>query len=100
VPTQIRFYGGCWIDVLKDAKHLYRLFIHTEEPFPERSRESLADAHQRLVDSIGKFQEETRLPLDEGLCDASFQEFTNCFIDVYKIHCSDMDVLVSGFREI
>ena len=69
-PTQLHFYHGCWVDVLKDAKDLYRHFIHTEEPFPEYSHDSLADAHGHLIDSIGKFQEEARLPLDEGLHDA------------------------------
>lgn len=67
LPTQLRFYSGCWVDVLKDAKYHYRLHIHTEEPFPERSRNSLTVAHERLLEAIGKFQEEVKLELDEGL---------------------------------
>lgn len=67
LPTQLRFYSGCWVDVLKDAKYHYRLHIHTEEPFPERSRNSLTVAHERLLEAIGKFQEEVKLELDGGL---------------------------------
>ena len=67
LPTQLRFYSGCWVDVLKEAKYQYRLHIHTEDPFPERTRESLADAHECLVEAIAKFQQEVKLELDEGL---------------------------------
>ena len=49
-------------------------------------------SHERIYLS----QEEARLPLDEGLHDAVSQEFANAFIDVYKTHCLDMDVLVSS----
>lgn len=65
-PTQLGFYSGSWIDVLKDAKYQYRLSIHTDEPFPERSRDSLLVSHECLVEAIGKFQDEIKLPLDEG----------------------------------
>jgi hypothetical protein len=65
-PTQLRFYSGSWVDVLKDAKYHYRLYIHTEEAFPERSRESLSEAHNYLLEAIAKFQKEVRLELDEG----------------------------------
>ena len=65
-PTQLRFYSGSWVDVLKNAKYQYRLCIHTDEPFPERSPDSLSDAHECLLEAIGKFQDEMRLPLDEG----------------------------------
>jgi hypothetical protein len=65
--TQLRFYSGCWVDVLKDAKYQYRFYIHTDDPFPERSRESLSDAHDCLVEAIAKFRDEIKLPLDEGL---------------------------------
>ena len=72
VPTQLRFYSGCWLDVLKDAKFQYRLYIHTEDPFPERSRDSLSDAHKCLLEAISKFQEEVKLELKESVSHFSF----------------------------
>jgi hypothetical protein len=66
-PTQIRFYSGSWVDVLKDAKYQFRFCVHTEEPFPERTRETLTVAHDCLLEAIAKFQNEVKLPLDEGL---------------------------------
>ena len=65
-PTQLRFYSGSWADILKDAKNHYRLFIHADDPFPERNRNTLVDAHNCLVEAIGKFQEEVGHPIDEG----------------------------------
>lgn len=66
-PTQLRFYSSSWVDVLKDAKYKYRLCIHTEEPFPERSRDTLLVAHECLIEAIGRFQDEVKLQLDGGL---------------------------------
>jgi hypothetical protein len=66
-PTQLRFYSGTWVDVLIAAKNNYRLFIHNEDPFPERTAISLDDARGCLLEAIGKFREETQLPLDEGM---------------------------------
>jgi hypothetical protein len=98
-PTQLHFYSGCWVDVLKDAKYHYRLHVHAEEAFPERSRDSLAAAHDCLVEAVAKFQAQVRLELDDGSLQCIFigNEMTNCFVDIYKAHCSDMDILVSGF---
>jgi hypothetical protein len=66
-PSQLRFYSGTWVDVLTAAKNNYRLLIHKEDPFPERTTANLEDAHLCLLDAIGKFKEETELPLDEGM---------------------------------
>ena len=66
-PSQLHFYSGSWVDVLIAAKNNYRLFINTEDPFPERTAASLEDAHRSLLDTIGKFTEESKLPLDQGL---------------------------------
>lgn len=95
-PTQLRFYSGSWVDVLKDAKHQYRLYLHTEaeEPFPERSHNSITEARDCLLEAIGKFQDEVKLPLDEGLSLSLSKELPNYFIDVFKVHCSEMDILV------
>ena len=65
-PSQLRFYSGTWVDVLTAAKNNYRLFIHNEDPFPERTAAGLEDARGCLLDAIGKFKEENQLPLDEG----------------------------------
>ena len=66
-PSQLRFYTGNWVDVLVSAKNNYRLFIHNEDPFPERSAASLEDARACLLDAVGKFKEENHLPLDNGM---------------------------------
>lgn len=66
-PSQLRFYSGTWIDTLIAAKNNYRLFIHTEDPFPERTSESLEDARNCLLEAIAKFKEESQLPLDGGM---------------------------------
>jgi hypothetical protein len=65
-PSQLRHYSGPWVDVLVDAKHSYRLFIHTDDPFPERNSDSLNDAHNCLLEAIGKYVEEQNGTLDEG----------------------------------
>jgi len=64
--SQLRFYSGTWVDVLIAAKNNYRMFIHNEDPFPERTETSLQDARNCLIDAIGAFREERRLPLDDG----------------------------------
>jgi hypothetical protein len=66
-PSQLRFYSGSWVDILTNAKYRHRLFINTVAPFPERTTKGLADAHRSLLDAIGEFKEEKRLPLDQGL---------------------------------
>jgi hypothetical protein len=70
-PSQLRFYSGSWVDVLIAAKNNFRLFIHNEDPFPERTAASLEDARNCLLDAIGTFREENQLPLDEGKLDQS-----------------------------
>ena len=66
-PTQLRFYSGTWVDVLIAAKNNYRLFVHNDDPFPERTAASLEDAHGCLLEAIGKFREESQLSLDQGM---------------------------------
>ena len=63
-PSQLRFYSGTCVNVLIIAKNNYRLFIHTDDPFPKRMAASLEDARICLIDAIGKFKEERRLPLN------------------------------------
>ena len=58
-PSQLHFYSGTWVNVLIIAKNNYRLFIHTDDPFPEHTAASLEDAHICLIDAIGKFKEES-----------------------------------------
>ena len=74
--TQLRFYSGTWVDVLIAAKNNYRLFIHNDDPFPERTASSLEDARNCLLDAVGKFKEEIRLPLDDGMLFFSFLTVT------------------------
>ena len=58
-PTQLSFYSGSWVDVLQGVKNLYHLWIHTQDPFPECNQNTLMDA-------IGRFEEEWKIPLDKG----------------------------------
>ena len=67
LPTQLCFYTGPWVDVLKEAKYQYRLFIHTEIPFLEHNRNTLSDAHICLVEAAAKYEEEVQIGLDGGL---------------------------------
>ena len=66
-PLQLCFYSGSWVDILIAAKNNYRLFINTEDPFPEHTAASLEDVHQSLLDAIGKFTKESKFPLYQGL---------------------------------
>jgi hypothetical protein len=64
-PNHLGFYSGTWYDVLVEAKNKYRLFIHTENPFPERNRDGLRDAHGCLLEIISKYKDDG-IQLDEG----------------------------------
>lgn len=43
LPTQMQFYrdNGPWSDILECAKYDYRLYIHTRNPFPAQTAETL-----------------------------------------------------------
>ena len=97
-PSQLRFYSGPWVDVLVAAKHNYRLFINTEDPFPERGPESLEDAHHCLLKAISTFKAERKIPLDQGMfiCQCSSAQSSNtCLAEVYNQYSSGMTALVS-----
>ena len=65
--SQLPFYSGTWVDVLLLAKNNYRLYIHKEDPFPERTAANLEDAHDCLMEAIGQFELRSRLPLDQSM---------------------------------
>ena len=65
-PTHLGFYSGTWYDVLVEAKNRYRLFIHTQNPFPERNRSALRDAHDCLLETVSKY-EDNGIQLDSGI---------------------------------
>ena len=65
-PTQLSFYSGSWVDVLQGVKILYCLWIHTQDPLPEHNQNTLTDVHACLMDAIGWFEEEWKIPLDKG----------------------------------
>lgn len=64
-PHQLGFYSGTWHDLLVEAKNRYRLFIHTQNPFPERNRNGLRDANDCLLEIISKYKDDG-VQLDEG----------------------------------
>ena len=94
-PHHLGFYSGTWYDVLVEAKFKYRLFIHTENPFPERNSNSLRDAHDCLLETITKFKDDG-IHLDEGTVNQllMYTIFTNKITAVYNTHRSDMTSLV------
>ena len=66
-PTQMGYYSGAWVDVLKDAKNLYRLHLHTTDPFPEHDLKTLQDAHDCLLEAITTHESSAVVaPLEES----------------------------------
>ncbi|KAF8227375.1 hypothetical protein L208DRAFT_1379803 [Tricholoma matsutake] len=67
-PTQMGYYSGAWVDVLKDAKNLYHLHIHSTDPFPEHDSKTLQDAHDRLLEAITVYEASAAVaPFEEKL---------------------------------
>jgi hypothetical protein len=56
-PTQLQFYSGTWVDILKLAKKYFRLWIAMECNFPEREKH-FKDATDCLTRAIDKYQQE------------------------------------------
>ena len=83
--------------MLIEAKTKYRLFIHTQNPFPERNKNGLRDAHDCLLETISKFKDDG-LQVDEGKSNIYQQLLfllTN-ITDLYNSHRSSMTALVSS----
>ena len=76
LPNHLGFYSGTWYDVLVEAKNRYRLFIHTQNPFPERNRNGLKDAQECLLETIAKY-EDNGIQLDKGILNN--QSLTYCY---------------------
>jgi len=69
-PTQISFYSGAWVNVLKDMKNEYHFHIHciTDDPFPEHDAVTLQDAHNCLLEAMGCHEDNpTAEPLNQGM---------------------------------
>lgn len=70
LPTQMQFYRGNapWTDILEHAKHDYRLYIHTRNPFPERTAETLRIAGDFVLERMAQYEEDQRNkePLDDS----------------------------------
>jgi hypothetical protein len=66
-PSHLGFYSGPWVDVLVHARNNYRKTIHTSDPFPERSAETLKVAKDILLEAIGLYVEAGGC-LDRGSC--------------------------------
>jgi hypothetical protein len=94
-PHHLGFYSGTWYDLLVEAKNHYRLFIHTQKPFPERNRIGLRDAQDCLLETISKYKD-NGIQLDEGTINLLYAIDTNNIIDVYNTHRSSMTSLVSS----
>ena len=96
-PHHLGYYTGTWRDVLVEAKTKYRLFIHTQNPFPERNKNGLRDAHDCLLETITKFKDDGT-QIDEGKSNI-YQHIllllTN-ITDLYNSHRSSMTALVSS----
>ena len=96
-PNQLGYYSGPWNDVLVNARHQYRKFIHTNDPFPERNLSSLKDVQDILLEAIAAHKEEGG-ELDEGSSIIypfpNFIKFTHNMIAVYNENHSGMTILV------
>jgi hypothetical protein len=56
-PNHLSYYSGSWVDVLVAARNDYRRFLHITDPFPERNKDNLKDAHDILLEVIGEHVE-------------------------------------------
>lgn len=100
-PHHLGFYSGTWYDALVDAKNSYRLFIHTQNPFPDRNSNSLRDAHDCLLEVIVRYKDDG-IQLDEGTVNNQLLIYTivtNNITDVYNTHRSSMTSLVSSIHD-
>jgi hypothetical protein len=69
-PTQMWYYSGAWVDILKAAKNCYRLYLHTAtaDAFPECNMDSLQDANDCLLEVIAQHKDNhNAILLDEGM---------------------------------
>lgn len=70
VPTQMQYYkdDAAWTDILENAKHAYRLYVHTHNPFPERSADTLQRAGECILEKIAAYEDDPRntRPLDDS----------------------------------
>lgn len=55
-PTHMGYYSGAWVDILEEAKNLYRLHVHTTDPFPERDTRTLQHAHDCLLEAFAAYE--------------------------------------------
>ena len=69
--TQLEYYSGPWVDILKAAKEEYCLFLHTSEnPFPECGSQTLQDTHNCLLEVLECHEDDPGAePLDKSKCD-------------------------------
>jgi hypothetical protein len=50
-PRNMNFYTGAWFDILRDAKNLYRLHVHRDDPFPVRASGTLLNVHDNILEA-------------------------------------------------
>ena len=81
-PTNLRFYGGAWHDVLVMAKNIYRLAIHADgqNPFPERNDPNLDAAHDSLFEATNQLSREAKEAIDRASGKFNF------FVSLYIVH--------------
>lgn len=74
-PTQLQFYSAPWVNLLVKAKNNYRFSMHVEndDPFPARTPDNLAIAHDSLLEVIAKLPEQEKVELDE--CSSFFSRY-------------------------
>ncbi|KAF9455601.1 hypothetical protein BDZ94DRAFT_1277848 [Collybia nuda] len=70
MPTQMQYYkdSAAWTDILENAKNEYRLYIHTRDPFPERTKATLQRAGDCVLEMITAYEDDPRNkePLDNS----------------------------------
>ncbi|RDB15428.1 hypothetical protein Hypma_004171 [Hypsizygus marmoreus] len=69
-PTQIRYYPGPWIEILDNAKRKFRLYVHTQEGFPEKTTAILLTIKEFILEAVAEYKHVSNVPLDESLYNA------------------------------
>ena len=99
-PHHLGYYSGAWYDVLVEAKNRYRLFNHTQIPFPDRNSNSLQDTHDCLLETIARYKEDGVQLDNSTVINYQYAIVTNNKIGVYNTHRSSMTSLVNTINDI
>ena len=95
-PSQLGFYGGPWLDVLVDARNIYKWTVHTieGEAFTECNTENLVVAHNILLEAISDYIEHGGQLNECLLLSLLLLKLVNDLIAVYNANSSGMTAYI------